>query len=154
MKEGTHCFTIRPAVLNGLMVLLLVTGCMTGDSAPQSSDNPSPVSTVGKIDAALAMVLNDPAAMERLKKNPKAARSTIPFVVEDGPDGGLMVPLFVESADVAATAAAIRSAGGSVETTMGKRLIARVPLDGIARLAQRADVVRVESTSRAELKRP
>lgn len=153
MKEGKQCSTIRSAARNGLIVMLVAAGCTTGDSAPQARDNPSGVTTDGKIDASLAMVLNDPAAMERLKKDPKAARSTIPFVIEEGPGGRMLVPLFVESADVAATAAAIRAAGGFVETTIGTRLVARLPLDAIARLSQRADVVRIESTSRAQLKR-
>lgn len=99
------------------------------------------------------MVLDDPAAMRRLEKGPKGSRRSIPFVIEQGPDGRIMVPLFVESSDVNATASAIRTAGGSVETTIGPRLVARMPLRGIAGLAQRGEVVRIESTSKAELKR-
>ncbi len=143
--------------LNVLMVVAFMAGCTTGDSAPQARDNPPSVSIQrnieGKIDAALAMVVNDPAAMERLRKNPSAGRSAIPFVIEETPDGRLLVPVFVESRDVSATAAAIRAAGGSVETTVASRLVARVPLNGIATLAGRDEVTRIESTSRSELKR-
>ena len=95
-----------------------------------------------KIDAGLLMTLHDATLRDRLTRVAKSANgvSDRMFAVEPGS----VLPIFVETHDIAATKKAIEAAGGYVSTVVGNHLVAHVPLNAVEKLAVTPDVDRIE----------
>ena len=88
-----------------------------------------------KIDPLLRAAIDDPAhASKRL-------------AIENG-----VADVFVQSDDPGATMNAIVQAGGISYTRVGKNVTARLPLDKIRSIAARPEVVRIEASTRDELR--
>ena len=87
-----------------------------------------------KIEATLRTALDDPTSTSR----------SLPFEIEWGADGTVIIPIFVRTSDTAATAAAIMRAGGSTSTTTRNILNARLPMQEIRQLARRSEVIAIE----------
>jgi hypothetical protein len=87
-----------------------------------------------KIEATLRMALDDPTSTGR----------PLPFETEKLSDGTVIVPLFIHSSDPAATAAAVKRAGGTTSTVAKDIVTARVPMAKIKALASASEVSRIE----------
>jgi len=96
----------------------------------------------GTIDPALRTLIDDGDRVARLQD--QSARDALPFQVELAANGTVVVPVFVDTKDPAATADAIRASGGSVSLLMRERLIARLPVSSLRAIGARQEVVRIE----------